>query len=278
MESLNSFLFVVVIYNQSLNDSPAFISLSEQLQKHGLTANLAVYDNSFEKKQVQSTKHFTIHYVHDASNPGISKSYNRASQLASDLGKEWLLFFDQDTILSSVSFNSYLKAANDLNLQLAVPSLLLADGRVFSPCKVIFKKGKMLKEVLPAGNYLFSDYSFVNSGLLIKQSLFQNAGGYNEAVKLDYADFQFIEKLRNITAGFTLLDFTLQHSFSDASDNKDNTKRRFMLFINDIKNCSRRNGWDDLLYFRIVLIRSIKLTLKFRTFFFLNKVVFDYLK
>ncbi len=93
----NAILAVLVLYKSRLEDSATFVSLSSSLKNSNAKMDIVVYDNS-PTPMVTESEHISdnwrIHYLHDETNPGVSKAYNEGFRIARKLQKRWLLLLD----------------------------------------------------------------------------------------------------------------------------------------------------------------------------------------
>ncbi|MCM4150238.1 hypothetical protein DHD05_01430 [Arenibacter sp. N53] len=104
-------LAVLVLYNEKLENSNTFKSLSKAIPK-GAYVDLVVYDNSPETHNLENVESisFKIHYIHDEMNSGVSAAYNYGAKFAETENKTWMLILDQDTTFRNNIFNSYHEA------------------------------------------------------------------------------------------------------------------------------------------------------------------------
>ena len=220
-------LCVIVLYKTSLFDSNSFIECANHaIQDHDF--KLYVYDNSpVPLHSVEELRQLNIEYVADMSNSGVSRAYNMAAKYARNSGYEWLLLLDQDTTFQD---NGYIKVCKRIieNFQyvLYVPLVKKVNGNYFSP--------QWMKRHIPMSAitvtdraYPLKNVSVINSGLLIKVDVFLQAGGYNENVPLDLADYQFIERLSKNIDTFYLMKYVLYQSFSNDVDCINTLEFRF---------------------------------------------------
>lgn len=172
-------------------------------------------------------------YVRDEGNGGLSKAYNVAAAYASEHGYARLLLLDQDTAFAPGAAQAY--AAADRSVPLWAPSVRTADGRAFSPGNV---RGWRIKAVsLLAGHYSLHHYYPVNSGMCVSLDVFHRAGGYNETVRLDFADYQFLQRLRRVDAHFLLLPTEAVQDFSDDERDAGKLLSRFRLYLDSALAC-----------------------------------------
>ena len=169
--TVKDILAVVVIYNTSLEKSESLLSLEHC--RTGL--DVLVYDNSPHKTDFWSFEHININYFHNPLNPGVSAAYNYAAGFARAHNKQFLLLLDQDTKLPYTAITTYLEAINKhTGCYLFAPKLIFA-GKIFSPCRYVFKRGSHFRRLDP-GIHRMKNTSFLNSGLLINLSLFEKTG------------------------------------------------------------------------------------------------------
>jgi len=264
--NLKSIFGVVVLYNSKFEDTITYKSISQALTAFETPLEILLYDNSPQPQHNEEyfeDHNFKMHYIHNASNPGVGKAYNTGAKLAKKIGKNWLLLLDQDTEFPNTIFDAYFKGIeNSPSTKLIAPILHLSNGSIFSPSRYIFNRGFSKKSVKPGINSLkFS--SPVNSGLLVDVGAFEEAGGYNEKIKLDFGDFQFMEKFKRIRKHFLLLNEICIQDFSNDVSDIDSLKKRFDIYCDDAKNCDSYHFYDPLFYRVNSLLRAVKLC--FRT-------------
>lgn len=271
--NINSLFGVIVLYETTLAESKTFKSIQKGLRKQNIPFDILVYDNSSEPKysseyfEVENTR---INYIHDSSNSGISKAYNVGAKMARKLNKSWLLLMDQDTEFPPTIFDAYLSGIeHHPSIKLIAPILKLTNGTIFSPCHYIFKRGFTKKIVKPGINQ-FKKSSPVNSGMLVNLEAFEKAGGYNESIKLDFSDFQFIEKFRVENNRFLLLDNVAIQDFSNDITNITSLVKRYEIYCNDAKNCIPIRFYDPVIYMINALLRAMKLYVRTRDLMFLK--------
>jgi GT2 family glycosyltransferase len=263
--NISAIQFIIVLYKQALGSSASFLSLQKALEEIGERASLFVYDNSPEEQKIPDsivTQFLDFTYVHDAENRGLSVAYNLGAEHARMEGKQWLFLLDQDTKFPSNALKSYLKeiAANpDINL--FAPILQIANGLFMSPCHYKYKWGKLMKSVHP-GMYSFENTAPVNSGICVNLNAFLAAGGYNERIRLDGADYQFIERFKKNNTRYLVLDVCFHQDFSLFDNNTESLLNRFSLFLADVKNFERETVIDDMLYARLAFVRMLNLFLQ----------------
>lgn len=220
---------VIVLYRTHLREAQTYRSL---LCNDSFT-HFMIYDNSPEDHIVDTRLlDRRAVYVRDTKNSGLSHAYNYAGAYARQEGYTHLLILDQDTTFPPHAAEVYQNIAS--TCPLSAPSLHIGEKRPFSPVDV---KGWTLKGVcLPPGEYPLTRFSPVNSGICVRLDLFNQAGGYDENVKLDYADFVFSRRLSPYHSVFRLLPFVAHQDFSDNVTDTVQLLRRLRLYLNSATN------------------------------------------
>lgn len=279
MNSKTDILGIAVIYNINMLDSACLQSLDAACEVSGKSLDIFLYDNSPEAQTVKKFNHLNITYFHDFSNPGVSKAYNTGALEAKQRGKEWILLLDQDTRFSPDILVKFGEAVNKYpEINIFGPVVKSMDGKnYYSPFKILLKTGIPLKELVP-GNYSLSKYAAINSGLLIRLKIFEQAGGYNEKVKLDFSDIQFFERARKVTGSIQIADTVAFQDFSNTETDVEKLDRRFYQFCKSAIHYDRKNIGDDLLFLFIVLKRAAILALRTRRLLFFKTLVTAYNK
>lgn len=267
--------FVIVLYKCKLQDSVTFLSLSEAMEKnHRLhKADLYIYDNTpYEQDNLIKSQYWNIETKSDLLNSGLSVAYNSAALHAKNSNKKYILLLDQDTDFPLNSIEVYLQSINNnIDIKLFAPILKIENGKIMSPCRYVKKWGKLIDHV-PLGELSLNKYVPVNSGLCISLNEYFDAGGYNEKILVDGADFQFIERFKKkIGTSLYVLNLEIAQNFSLFETDFQNILLRFKIFLTDVKNFDRNNWVDNFYYGRVALIRTIKLFMQTR-----KKIIFDY--
>lgn len=271
--SNNEFLAVLVLYNICLTESQSYQSINASLKEIGEQLDLVVYDNSeiplFNESNYTKDS-FNIHYVSDTNNSGISAAYNYAWKFAKRLNKKWLLLLDQDTSFPVEAMRIYFDQLNGTKYKIIVPVLRLHNKKLFSPSAIFFQKGFYMKTINP-GRYELKRVFPVNSGCLINVEILDRVNGFNPDLKLDYIDFDFFIRVREYERFFLVLDLECMHEFSDDLRGIYAEKRRFSIFASDLSTLAHRDSlFSSINYLLIILLRAVKLTIKYKSFVFIG--------
>lgn len=260
--STEDLLAIVVIYNTAVNES---LSL-RTLEDNKLKLDVVVYDNSpvpFLKNAGNPFRYLQINYLHNPSNPGVSTAYNYAADLGRKMNKRFLILLDQDTKLPSNALTTYLEAINSYPSHHLFAPRLNFQGKLFSPCKYLFKRGYHLKNIT-AGEHSLRKMNFLNSGLLISLVMYTQVGGYDESIKLYFSDFEFIDRVKMHLDAFILLNIEYEHELSsgDRSD-KEKAITRFTFFCRDGRSAAK-SGIAWVQYCLTIGLRAFKLSIYFK--------------
>ena len=260
---LDSLEIIIVLYNISLDESESFRAL-RGIDSGDRDLSLFVYDNSEHPQKIKTYDGLHISYRHDPENSGVSKAYNEGTAHARKHQKNWVLLLDQDTTLPSTLLKRYWEATEKTpELKLFVPVLTLKNGKIFSPCSYRFKRGFHL-DTIEKGIHSLQKLSPVNSGMLIDVDTFFEVGGYNEKVKLDFSDFQFIERFRKQHPDFYVMDAECHQDFSDDEMAFESQLKRFKYYCEGARNIEKGRFLDWIQYAIVVFLRASRLTMRYK--------------
>jgi len=290
MEFYEDLLAVLVLYKLKLSDSMSFISLTTSLKSNNIKVDLLVYDNFPQynnNEKLTGYPNWNITYYPDENNSGVSKAYNTAASLAIKKNKKWLLLLDQDTNFPVQTINAYIDAIKSFgNEKLFVPVMHTVNGDIISPGYLKFARGfysKKIKRdfysknVKPGLNNL-KDYSTINCGMCIDLVAFNKNKGYNELIKLDFSDHDFIRRFKKDIPNFVVLNLNVEHFLSTITKNSFNSdKVRFKYYLDGAAFFSQ--SFIDSFFFNIrLLLRAVKLSNTHKKIFFLKSAIQHILK
>jgi GT2 family glycosyltransferase len=264
-------LVVLVIYKMRIKDSPSYHSLTNALVASGKSASIFIYDNSPESQNPPADSNWSIHYVNDQTNAGVSKAYNEGFKKARMENKKWLLLVDQDTVFPKHTFLEYEMCALQSKSNIVVPVLLDQIG-IVSPFKFRFGGGRRLSHINKTTHLSLKDFFFVNSGVLVSVECFEKVDGYDEQFRLDFSDIDFILRLRKIEKVFVLATINCQHHLAGIGNNQEDSLFRFTEYVKSSSALQKK--YDNLFWLRFrVFIRAVKFSWRFRTFRFMIEYV-----
>lgn len=261
---VQSIQFIIVLYNCRISDSLSFNSIlnAKSLYFKDDSLDISIYDNSSLKQDVPSClPGVHIEYYHDQLNSGVSKAYNYFASIATLNHKNWLFLLDQDSSFSPDFILKY-RSATELSphSKLFAPIIFGHDKKLISPSLFFFNRGFRPFSLKPGIAHL-TQLSPINSGMMIKTELFNQSGGFDENVPLDYSDFAFLKRVKHHINQFFIVDTSVIHSLSVLTTrNIETAKIRFKYLTKAIIHV---NG-KSFITFLILFVSSIRLSLKYK--------------
>ncbi|MGY3055258.1 GT2 family glycosyltransferase [Pedobacter sp. UYEF25] len=274
MSGETKLLFGIVTYREKFWDCASYCSLikSHQGGNNQSPLHIFIFDNTDQQGWCLASppvgEHVKIQYHHAPNNPGISVAYNTIAQYGKDNQLPWLVFLDQDTSLPKDFYKKYTEFLNrTANFSIAAPKIYTEKG-LMSPSKFIGYRshplGQITTDFLPLKNI-----TCINSGLLVNTLFFFDCGCYNEDLRLDFCDHDFIERAASKTNRLYIIPIELRQNFSTETNSKEQALVRYKLFYQDLKKY-RRNRNKSLLFFLIDLPHAFKETYRYKTLSFLK--------
>lgn len=273
---LNNLLIIIVTFEESYNESKSFCSLLKSIdEKYFHNLNFFIYDNSptsyVKSRSVLNSayKNINVIYNHDPTNAGLGIAYNKGASIAKDVNKKWLLILDQDTDFPKDVLEAYYNAVNsNCNVDIFAPTLFAENMKLISPSKYLFKRGFPLS-FIPNGMTSLKNITPINSGILINLVLFNSVGGYSENIRLDFSDHVFMDKIRQKTDFFFVVNCEIIHNLSSCSINTlDKEQIRFNFFCEGARVAGEETK-SKFNYFVITMLRAFRLSYLFKDFSFL---------
>ena len=217
---MNNILFVIVCYKEKYWETKTFSDLLHSYNVGKTTSPLSIFiiDNTdFEGWNIDGKpvdlSNIKIDYI-NLKNPGISVAYNNAFEYAVKNFFQWIVFLDQDTTLPSETFQVYKHTAliNNIDLPIKVPLIYYSEGKLLSPSKYINYKYRALSINKNVPKINLKKVSCINTGLMIYTDFFLKNDKYDETLRLDFCDHDFIERskrhIKEINVFFKLLSKT----------------------------------------------------------------------
>lgn len=253
-------LIVIVIYKENIYNTKTYKSLIK-----GNDVNLFIYDNSPNAQHKDIDFPPTWKYVSNPSNPGLSYAYNCAAEYGKKHNFEWILLADQDTLFApNILFEYEESILQHPNIKLFAPPILIGNQYYISPLRTKYHMAKRSTSV-PCGENRLAEYTLINSGMMINIKAFFDVDGYNEKVRIDYSDYQFIERFCRKYDKFFILNSICYQEFSNIVQSPQQKLHRYISFCDSIKNCEKSTYIDKVIYLYIVVKRMITLIFRTRT-------------
>lgn len=153
-------------------------------------------------------------------NQGIAAALNAGFVWAQQQGAEYVVTFDQDSEPAPGMVQALLHAWQQCTIQgLAVGAIgpQQVDSRTLQRTPFIAPIAGRRKRLLPADGAVVEVDHLITSGCLTTPQIWQQSGGFLEALFIDYVDIEWCLRLRH--AGFKVLGLggaVLCHSLGDA--------------------------------------------------------------
>jgi len=178
---------VVILYNSTIETITNIKSYYEAVEK------IFVFDNteteSLIRHELQTLP--KIEFFHNFENEGIARRLNQACQRAIAEKFEWLLTMDQDSSFSQKVIFSYFNCFKQHNkINVAVIGTKYGSTIESASTKCDAKEAEDL----------------ITSGMLINLSFFEEIGGFDEALFIDYVDNDYC--IRAKMAGYNIIQFS----------------------------------------------------------------------
>lgn len=253
-------LLVNVLYNERLEDTKTYATLLQG------SANVLLIENSPEPLSSKTDLPASWHYVSFPDNPGLSAAYNYAAGFAQQHGFDWILLTDQDTIFPSGILEKYRAAIEEHpDYRLFCPQVSIGANRFMSPVPMNRYRCRIQKSA-PSGEIGLHSFAVINSGMLIHVETFIQAGGYRAEVRLDFADFQFLERFRKMSPKAFVINAVCQQSFSNEVQTGEQKINRYRLFCRSLRNYVCENNKDRKYIRQVAFKRACSLALELKSF------------
>ncbi len=259
---------VIVVYGADLTTCNTYRSLQPELTGR----DVLVYDNSPSPLNAPlATGNPHIIYHNDGHNRGVSAAYNLGYRVATERGYGFVLLLDQDTRFAPgyIAALEYAICAHPEE-DLFVPNLSYGDGLPFSPVSITALRARGCR--LPAGSHAWGGFLPVNSGACIRTTAFERAGGYNEKIRLDFADFDFFNRLQAVTPRFYVIEKDAAQNFSNEETDAGKLLTRYRFYLEGARAVTGRRR-----FFLHVVRHTLALAIRTRRTDFLRLFVAQYL-
>ena len=223
----------VVLYNKAFSDI-ASLDVFRSLCRSG-AAKLFVFDNSTDEQIKAHNKASAAldlaAYTDNGGNIGLSKSYNKMLSMAEDRDS-WIMLSDDDTLFSEEYMENVLAAINSGDGSEVLTGIVKAGSEPFSPKRSLGLLSRTQEFIEEPGRY--KNIYAINSGLVVKRSVFDKTGKYDESLFLDMVDHYFMHRLMECgICDITVLGGDISQSFSGNSTSYSASMKRFKIFRRD---------------------------------------------
>lgn len=269
-------LFGIVCFREKFWETLSFKTLVASAKSTNKQISIFIFDNTDNEnwnieEEYNPVNTHTLQYIHNPNNPGISVAYNTIAKYARDNQFSHIVFLDQDTELPEDFFSEYEKKAEN-SVNIAAP-IIFSNDRLISPG--IYKNYRSsFYKTINQDKIELKNNSCINSGLLIKTVFFYEVGGYDEALRLDFCDHEFIKRVGELTKFLNIIPIRLEQNFSTNTNSLDKALFRYSLFTKDMKAFKKINHNDYKITLFVDIPHLIRLTLQYKSLAFIKQRFF----
>ncbi len=191
-------LAVVVSYNGSQKIKQTVEALRRQVGHVHIVDNGSDAESLGVLESLEREPSITVERL--GENRGVGCALNRGVQRARQMGCIWLLTMDQDSVVDGAFIAAYQAALEE------EPELVCLAPRITTRTRTKDAAGGVIKYAITSGN-------------LVRVSLFDQIGLYDEGFFVDYIDFDFCLRLRR--AGYAVHRVPaamMEHQLGDSVD------------------------------------------------------------
>lgn len=280
MIELNEVCGIIVTYNP--DESNLEVIRKDCLALHGTI----IFDNSTEKyyhdrldntiREIQESEngYKRITLIRQGQNIGLSKSYNKSVKLAENMGFQFVLILDQDSLITLDALNIIIRDYDILlkkGFQVGAMSMHNIQD-YYTPLSFLFN-GKFRWNGFYYSNNVQEKRNLINSGMLISIQNFNKINGYDESFFLDNSDLEFTLRLRsNNMRLFESYDAKVVVNYKEAVHNLviasvTSRKSEREYFVKDLIRClpvAYKISRVDMLLVLLLIISKLFGTLLFK--------------
>lgn len=249
-------LIVVVLYKQL----PEASQTLRFLQQHTLWRsrfNLWVVNND-NTTPLPNTDWYEVYNAPE--NLFLSKAYTAAYHKAASAGLDWLLIFDQDTLLNDAYEQGLIEALDQEHQAAAIiPFVDSAQGHYLAPKKYNATWGFSWGEQALNQAGLYSDcISTINSGACLKVEAIARMQGFPQDFPLDGLDVAYFYRLHQNGEKIRVIPQHIRQNLS-VLDLSNMSKWRYNNMLAAEQKCSAMMGWKALMLWKLKLpLRALK--------------------
>lgn len=178
---------IIVTYNPNLSQLKKCISsLVPQVEK------IIIVKNSPELLDFAELSEKNIIQIQLDRNFGIAYAQNRGIEKAIELGAEWILLSDQDTVFPELYISRFSEKIKAFGTEtIYVPVFFNETKKQIEPVSVT-----MSECICPEGNSPVPLIHGISSGTVFHKDVFEKIGGMDEKLFIDYVDFEWCWRAR----------------------------------------------------------------------------------
>lgn len=234
---MDKLYIVCVLYNKKVEEISSLSTFLYFVDKYD-SVRLKIMDNSSEaiaaenRETCETVYKNRITYTCSGGNIGLSKAYNKALDEIED-DTFYVMWSDDDTTFSKEYIGNVLKMIK-LGRSDIIAGIIMTKNGVLSPAAalspLLIKSRK--KFIQKPG--LYNNIYCINSGLTIKNTVFDAVGRYDEELFLDAVDHLFCDKL--IDKGINRIAIVpgdIMQDYSGQTNDLPARKKRLRILMRD---------------------------------------------
>lgn len=199
---------IIVTYNPNLPQlKKCVFSLAPQVEK------IIIVKNSTELLDFSDLPDEKIIQIQLGKNYGIAYAQNQGIEKAMELGAEWILLSDQDTVFPEQYVNRFSEKIKTHGTETVyVPVFFNETKKQLEPVSVA-----MSESLIPDENSPVSLIHGISSGTIFHKDIFNKIGGMDEKLFIDYVDFEWCWRARfNGIRTLCFPDIVVSHQLGDS--------------------------------------------------------------
>ncbi len=199
---------IIVTYNPNISQLKAcVVSLLPQVEK------IIIVKNSGERLDDDDFQNKKIELVQLDKNYGIAYAQNRGIERATELGAEWMLLSDQDTVFPEGYVSRFSAKTETYGTEaIYVPVFFNETKNQLEPVSLA-----MSESVCPDGISPIPLIHGISSGTIFHKGVFEKIGGMDERLFIDYVDFEWCWRARSHGIGTLCFpDIVVRHQLGDS--------------------------------------------------------------
>ncbi|HHI92134.1 MAG TPA: glycosyltransferase [Gammaproteobacteria bacterium] len=180
---------------------PRVMRVLEQVGHVIIVDDTGTYSHEFS----HDLEKYSVTYVKNVVNSGIAKSLNVGVASAVDLGYQWVLTLDDDSLISETYVAKLIDFCNKNEKLIGMIGV------------IALTRGENRNSELELGHHYCDKRAVITSGSLFHVDVFNSVGGFNEDLFIDLVDFDYCTKLRK--KGYKIIQLPtigMQHKVGDS--------------------------------------------------------------
>lgn len=196
--SITSCCAIIVTFYPSKDIAENVAALHDQVDTIIIVDNAS--GDSYQELWQQLTKQFNVSIIYNSENIGIAAALNLGLKKAKADGYQWIVTFDQDSQATPNMIDTMLQAYEIYPQNEKVVSL---SPRYKDKNTGVIRGNQVLSSLTEIHPYLEAQ-TVMTSGNLLKLSVLDSVGYFNEALFIDCVDYEYC--LRCINQGYKILE------------------------------------------------------------------------